>query len=1166
MNAQRLHLLMASAIGLLALSGMLILLGTLSGEAFPAYAESVTRSVVLVKGDRGDCSTSDVPCRSGRYAARPPTEVTIGGPTTGTVNTVYTFTCAIAPVTSTLPITYVWRATEQLSVTHTAGLTNAVPFTWSAIGTKAITVTATNLEGTITGTHAITIDAGSGSGGDNVIESRPILNVSPSVFLDGPESVIADYRAPGSPALVSLEDILPTTGPAGTLPASYAPALALAITDVIHARAIDFVHVETALIKGVVVGIETRNNVYEHDHAVCSRFHGYTVETIAPVLIAGPSGQQAWFWHASEHRDDLLEEVFTFAVFVDESGKRFTVDSRWRWDDYQGTPLPDHNYIFNFQIWAPSVVDASHLVQRALDNLSTFDGGSWSLDLANATEPAAPLVIIQGGAQIGSNVHLTLRSWLTETVDVSLYGSWRPYTDRLTITLFAETVSVTPGVNAVTLSFPQLLDAVVYSDDGQFGDKVYVGSGFWFVFDDAGEPWPRSQVTRIDPDCEAPAGLGADALIIPGCAGMTGTVTHRSGYVGLGVTINPNGMPIDVSEHAALTFRARGDDRSYRLRLETDSVKDGDFHEFVFTAPAEERQFVIPFSAFLQRWENTPVPFTGTDVKALVWVAEGPLPDPSMHLEIGQVAFFDSVVISDTTGPTSTNDVFGPYPVTTHVLDDGSIESATLYYSLDGGNTFTPVAMTLSSGGIYAGHIPGQAMGTDVSYYVEARDGDGNRATDPPDAPNMLHHFRVEWYPSLLVDDFSDIGTTNLLGGDSGITQQGGTAIASYEDGVLCLTYNVTGTGGYAVHYSLLKRLDVTPYRSLSFRVRGTGGGEKVKVGLNDGHGHEPKLEITEHLTGGITTGWQTVDVPLAAFAGVITDWSQLHSFSLAFEEAIGSRQGTICIDDVRFEPDALPIPLDRFDDLDDWNGVGQRHDTDLGGGASLDVGYDRAHPHGGAGASLALTYTVPGDAYAAWHSGLGGLDVSSYDKLAFSVRGASGGEDFHVWLVDQAGHFGWVEVTGYTTVTDTWPSAPVEIPLRDFATRGVSLTGLSLFKVAFEWAEMSGIVYLDDIRFELPPAPMITAISPTTAMNHVSTTLVLTGANVLMDPTVALGYNLLENVTRPSSTTLTAIIPPGLAPGAYDVRVIQPNLQSGVLARALTVCGRVYLPVVLRD
>ena len=1162
MNRQKKYFLLTLVTGLLALSGVLILLGVLSKGVVSAHAQNVTRSMFSIGSDVEEGINLDTTRCTLQSAAGRPAEVTISGPTIGKVNAVHTFTATVSPTMATLPIVYVWHATEQSPVTHTSGLSHTIPFTWHTTGLKAITVTAMNAGGAVTGTHVITVVKGSVD--DDVIESHPILDVSPSVFLEETETALPNNRALPVPGLVSLENILPKTGPPDTTAVFYMPALALAITDVVDAQAVDFVQNKTALIEGVVVGIKTRKDVYEHDHAVCSRFHGYTVEAIDPMSISVPAGE-AWFWRALEHKDDLSDYVLTFAVFVDESGKHFTVDSRWRWDDYQGAPLPDHDYVFNFQIWAPLAADAHDLVRRTLDNLAAFDDGSWSLDFANATQPAAPRVIIQRATQIGSDVHLTLLSRFTETADVLFEGSWRAYTDRKTIIPFSRTESITPGVNTLIFSFPYLLDAVLNTDDGEFGDKVYVGSGFWFVFDDAGELWSQSQVTRIDGDCTEPTGLGTGDLVVPGCAGMTGSITHASGYVGLGVTINPNGMPIDVSEHAALTFRARGDGRSYRLKIETEGVEGNDFHEIVFTAPAEWRQFIVPFSAFRQRWENVPVPFTGAGVKALVWVAEGPLPNPSVYLEIDGVAFFDSAVISDVIGPTSTNDVFGPYPITAYIVDDVGIESAALYYSLDGGTVFTPVLMTLTAGETYVGQIPGQPMGTEVSYYVEARDIDGNVATDPPDAPFMSYHIRVEWYPSLLVDDFFDTGSTNLLDGDSGITQNDGTATAFYDDGMLCLAYDITDKGGYAVYYSLLRKLDAMPYRSLSFRVKGASGGEKAKIGLNDGHGHEPKLEISEHLPRGITIDWQTVDVPLSAFAWTIADWSQMQGFSLAFEEGIGSGQGSVCIDDLRFKPDARHISLDNFDDLDNQNGVGHLHDTDIGGGASLDAGYDQVNPCGGAGASLVLTYNVPGDAYAAWHSGLGGMDVSSYDKLSFAVRGANGGENFHVWLVDQADHSGWVTVTSYTTVANTWSSSPVEIPLQDFAAKGVDLTRLNLFKVAFEWTPMSGTVYLDEVRFTLPPSPTIAALSPAVATNDISTTLALTGDNFLMTPTVALGYNLLENVTLLNSVTLTATIPSGIAPGVYDLEVIQPNMQSGGLSDALTLLERVYLPVVLK-
>ena len=87
----------------------------------------------------------------------PPTSADIVGPTTGLLNTVYTFSATVSPVTATQPITYVWRATGQSPVTHIGGLSDTVSFTWSTSGTRAITVTATNVGGMVSASHTITI-------------------------------------------------------------------------------------------------------------------------------------------------------------------------------------------------------------------------------------------------------------------------------------------------------------------------------------------------------------------------------------------------------------------------------------------------------------------------------------------------------------------------------------------------------------------------------------------------------------------------------------------------------------------------------------------------------------------------------------------------------------------------------------------------------------------------------------------------------------------------------------------------------------------------------------------------------------------------------------------------------------------------------------------------
>jgi hypothetical protein len=86
-------------------------------------------------------------------------EVSLVGAANGLVQTPYTFLANVQPVTTTLPVTYIWQATGQAPVTHTNTFRDEVSFTWSQPGTKTVTVTARNEEGVIVqSTHSIFID------------------------------------------------------------------------------------------------------------------------------------------------------------------------------------------------------------------------------------------------------------------------------------------------------------------------------------------------------------------------------------------------------------------------------------------------------------------------------------------------------------------------------------------------------------------------------------------------------------------------------------------------------------------------------------------------------------------------------------------------------------------------------------------------------------------------------------------------------------------------------------------------------------------------------------------------------------------------------------------------------------------------------------------------
>lgn len=86
------------------------------------------------------------------------TSVQIDGLSQGTTNTTLMFIAIAIPLTATTPVTYLWQATDQSPVTHSGQwVTDAVSFIWPISGTKNITVTATNIAGTVMATRSIEV-------------------------------------------------------------------------------------------------------------------------------------------------------------------------------------------------------------------------------------------------------------------------------------------------------------------------------------------------------------------------------------------------------------------------------------------------------------------------------------------------------------------------------------------------------------------------------------------------------------------------------------------------------------------------------------------------------------------------------------------------------------------------------------------------------------------------------------------------------------------------------------------------------------------------------------------------------------------------------------------------------------------------------------------------
>ena len=110
--------------------------------------------VITVTAENIVGSTTDTFALPVRVA---PSNLEVTGPDVGGVNTSYIFTAIVSPITTTVPITYVWTVDGQITITDTVGIIDSVSLSWDQPGLHQISVLATNQAGQVIDTWTTTL-------------------------------------------------------------------------------------------------------------------------------------------------------------------------------------------------------------------------------------------------------------------------------------------------------------------------------------------------------------------------------------------------------------------------------------------------------------------------------------------------------------------------------------------------------------------------------------------------------------------------------------------------------------------------------------------------------------------------------------------------------------------------------------------------------------------------------------------------------------------------------------------------------------------------------------------------------------------------------------------------------------------------------------------------
>ncbi|MCB0110015.1 MAG: hypothetical protein KDE53_29035 [Caldilineaceae bacterium] len=1031
--------------------------------------------------------------------------------------------------------------------------------------------------------------SGVGSGGDGGLESEPLPG-NPSIFLGSvgeisqDETVVAAglesadviwHKANKREVYVlGLDELMPAAGPLNTTPQPAVPADVLAVTTAPDAKAVDFVD-EAGNVQAVALGILSVGEPYAHDYGVCNRFKGYEFDQIAPQLIDVPPADKAWFWHSTaQSAAHGYEDALIFHIFVDETARQFHIDSTWTQDEYDAGFAFSFDYVFNMQVWSNDPTTTEQLLQAILLRLNSFGEGNWQVIYHNETAPTTPTVFIKRVGTTLDTVTLDIAALGSEPITVQIHGTWRSQTDRLTLQPFAQSVTLAAGTTNIPLTFPGLLDATIYVESNGFADKVYAGSGLWFV---AGPDQSNADKLTLG-NCRATDGIDKQDLFLAGCADLAAVTPQGADTIGIGRTLNPNGMPVDVSPYQALRFWAKGNGTPVRVLLETAAIKDADYYQAVFVPTNEWQQYILPLSHFRQRGFGETSVYTGRDVKAVLWLNAESNGQP-LALSLDQISFTNTGLLSPTTLAESNSDTTAR-TVSFVATEASAIAQTVLYYSLNEGQSYQAAAMnaTRATDGqtTVQGQLPGQPLGTDVRYYVEVLHVNGYRSRMPIDAPRSYYRYQIDDRPTLLVDDFGGERPLNRIGGNSGLFNElthGGSLTAYQSAQQLVLDYQVDQSDQYAGYYTELKGLHAETYTTIDLLIRGAAGGEQFHVGLRDGNGYEPRLSVGDFLPGGVTSTWQWIQIPLASF-GKQLDRTDLHSLSLTFYNTDVPTTGRLYVAEIRLTTLPTAQVIDSFDDGDlEKNGQGLGYWTSAPNGTLAAKVIDGDATHSG-GHALQLDFTVGNDGYALWHSELGEMHAPADSLLTLWVRGAAPTVPVSLYLSDGTQRAR-VALADYVTPTMQWQL--VAIPLSAFTGQGLNPNTITGFEIAFEFGTGSGTLWFDNIRLGEPTVPQV---NRRVIHLHEIDALPLalhSGDGSRWTVTSDVDWLLFTVSGAGADTLVVQSAPWGLAPGAYNGTVtVRRSGPSGTAATEqiavhLTITeahdapNQIFLPVVVR-
>lgn len=382
----------------------------------------------------------------------------------------------------------------------------------------------------------------------------------------------ANFASRNASGLTLLE-MFPTQLVAGNTAHVTSPTDILDYTVAQEVLAVDFeVNGKT---KGVVLGIRTRDKVYNHTKASCDRLRGAEILNVKAVEIDGYKFLQ----QAIKQRNGVTEYAISFAAAKNNNDDNYILQTNWLVKEY--TVLND---MYNFQVWATAPEYTQKMVKDVLANLKGFIPVTQTeiqklpkTYAAKVWRDGTDMVLKLKSAKEDQSIEITMDEVYSETNGFALrYNPFQSETEQ------EVRLDIKDGYE---------YDGII-SVEGEKQDIYYHADGNWGLDFDPTYTTINSYVVSNDFDRQ----YSADELAVNRNVKLQ--AHSEFDYLTLYKSLLPGQIPADYSEYGYLSFKAKGSGLM-ELGLIKSSIQEWkDQYRAFINVRNSEQTYYVPFSFF----------------------------------------------------------------------------------------------------------------------------------------------------------------------------------------------------------------------------------------------------------------------------------------------------------------------------------------------------------------------------------------------------------------------------------------------------------------------------------------------------------------------------------------------------------------------------------------